>query len=232
MKKAISFLFIFSTLICTIFAVKYEDYIMKNVHDEVFEAALILEKDMILFFTQSYCGECIQFKENTLSDKKMAEFLKNRFLVSEIELRSDIKGTFPLFGKTLQKRYQYSYKDLFTKYEIKRTPTSLVFESSRKVAGYITRYKSVEEYIEELKSIKYSFNNEKPKLFRKISYSDRELLLTVVPYVYEYDLEEFITRIDELDKNDYYIIKNSTEKEIAEYLYEELNLKNFNILFL
>jgi len=231
MKKFL--LFAILAIICAtaFFAINYTDYVLVNEHDSSFEIARILDKNLILLFSQESCHDCEEIKNNTLSNIELSNFLKSRFVITEIDIRSKNIGTYPLFGVIMGKKYQYNYSELYKKYDIKRTPSSIVFNSEKKQLGIIERYKTVEEYRAELVSMKNSLVMKQKKLLKSITDTERKLLTEKVKYVHETSLNEFINNHDSLNQNDIFILTDADEFLINESL-ESSILNNFNILYL
>ncbi len=153
MRKILPFFVIFVLLVSFIFAYSLDKILLKN-FNTVMLLAKYENKSAIVVFSDPNCVYCQKLKSETLMDKTVQQLLANNFIIGEI-YPTDEKANFN--GKI------YSYRELFSGFGVRGTPTLVFFQSNGKpitfLPGYvgpsdfqtILRYIAKKEYMRNVK---------------------------------------------------------------------------------
>jgi len=191
----------------TLLSAGYEDYVIKNKYNETFELSKIVEKPVILLFAIPGCGECEDFKEQTLENESMSQLLKERFLTMEINQLGLKTGKFPVDSEDPK---DYSYSILFSKYKIRKTPTVFVFDKKLTIAGRHNGFIGPEQFKEWLTSLDNTFTYNPLPIIKLTSEDEAELILSTIPNSTLIDYKRFQEDYETLDPTDYYVIQNAS----------------------
>ena len=158
MKNFLSVLLISILAVSATFAYSLDKILLKN-FNTVMTLAKYENKDAIIVFSDPTCFYCKLLKSNTLTNKTVQQLLINNFIIGEI-YPTDEKATFN--GKT------YSYRELFSGFGVRGTPTLVFFQSDEKpitfLPGYappsdfqmILRYIAEKEYLRKVSFKKFA----------------------------------------------------------------------------
>lgn len=130
MRKIVSILAVLILVVSSIFAYSLDKILLKD-FNTVMTLAKYEGKDAIIVFSDPNCAYCKKLKAETLVDKKVQQLLANNFIIGEI-YPTDEKANFN--GKI------YSYRDLFSGFGVRGTPTLVFFQSNAKPITYLPGY--------------------------------------------------------------------------------------------
>lgn len=158
MRKILPFFAIVILFVSFAFAYSLDKILLKN-FNTVMALAKYENKSAIVIFSDPDCVYCQKLKSETLMDKTVQQLLANNFIIGEI-YSTDEKADFN--GKI------YSYRELFSGFGIRGTPTLVFFQSDGKpitfLPGYvdpsdfqtILRYIAKKEYMHNVKFEKFA----------------------------------------------------------------------------
>src|SRR6056297_4221853 len=82
------------------FGTSYEDYIINNKLNEAYTISQFAEKPLLILFSIKNCSDCVKLKEQTLSEKETINFLKERFIIVDINPVPIYMGRYPINDET------------------------------------------------------------------------------------------------------------------------------------
>jgi rhodanese-related sulfurtransferase/thioredoxin-related protein len=226
MKKSFLSVIIFIALVSlSIGAVNdYSDYVVINKYNEAIEIAEFTEKPVMILFSVANCHDCEEFKNKTLMEDDVINFLKERFIILDLNPIIHLKGFFPI-GVDVQE--EYSYSTLFRKFGIKRTPTSLFLDKNMVYKNRTTGFYEADFFIKTAKSFDMMFEYPSSQ-FIKIIDADMALkILKTLPNSSIMNFDRFKSEINSLEALDYYIVENTDFHSVKDFiLSNNIELKN------
>jgi rhodanese-related sulfurtransferase/thioredoxin-related protein len=195
----------------------YSDYVIINKYDDAVRVAEFTGKPIMVLFSMATCKDCDDFKETTLMDEDVMTFLKERFIVVDIQPYPHLRGRFPLNTEDSE---IFSYSELFRKYGVKRTPTAVFFDSDFSYTNRTIGVFDSEIYIETVRGFDQSFVDTSLRVVNVITEEMALLMLNTLPNTRLIDFNDLHTVVKSLNRLDYHIIDNGNIKNVKEILQE------------
>jgi len=191
-------------------------YIIDNKLNAAYTVSQLTGKPLFILFSINGCQDCILLKEQTLSDPQVADFLKQRFIIVDINPIPFYYGQYPINVEGAEK---YSYDTLYRKFSVSRTPTMLFFDLEGNVVNRLQGFYEGAFLLEMIRSFSPLFQSEKEPLLKLISDGEMaKLLLETLGNVELYTYEEFKATHDNLNSLDYYMVQGEAFETVQSFL--------------
>ena len=212
-------------LISLIFGTFYEDYIIDNKLNEAYSISQFVEKPLLILFSIKNCSDCVKLKEQTLSEEETIEFLKERFIIVDINPVPIYLGRFPIND---EKGEEYSYATIYREFSVKRTPTLMFFDLNGNYVNRLQGFYETDFLLKTIKTLSPLYQNPKGQVLKLIEDMETaKLFLETLPIIKVYTFEQFKEKHDELDPLDYYIIEQASFNSVRAFIENKENeLKN------
>jgi rhodanese-related sulfurtransferase/thioredoxin-related protein len=203
-------LFVFS------FGLTYSDYVIDNKLNEAYTLSQLTEKPLIILFSIKSCHDCVDLKEKTLSDKKTATFLKERFIIVDINPVPIYFGRFPINDENAE---NYPYSTIFKDFSVSRTPTMIFFDNNGNYVNRLQGFYETDFLLETIKTLNPLYQRPKGQVLKLIEDMETaKLFLETLPNIKVFSFEHFKESYDELNPLDYYIIEQATFNSVKNFL--------------
>ncbi|HPR95058.1 MAG TPA: rhodanese-like domain-containing protein [Thermotogota bacterium] len=202
----------------------YSDYIIVNKYNEAIKIAEFTEKPLMILFSMATCKDCVDFKEKTLMQEEVMQFLKERFIIVDVQPYPHLHGIFPLGSESAG---EYSYAELFVKYSVKRTPTTVFFDNDFYFIDKTTGYYDSDSFIDIISQFDEKYDYPSSPELKAIDKDMAVLILDTMPNSKLLDLGRFESEYESLNVLDYYVIENTDLSAVRNLLQKKDNrLKN------
>lgn len=182
----------------TIFAEKdftYPDYVVNNNYDDAFESARLLGKGVLVLFTLPTCKDCLDLKNNTLQTAEVVEFLRKYFVVVDVNFETLKKGYFPIKQKKPLTAKAYTYRELFTQYGVKKTPTIAIYDAYLNYMGNITGFFKPADLISNILLTLTVKTIPEKSIFRAVPVLSAQLLADTLPDIAVSNIQDFLKEV-------------------------------------
>ncbi|PNR94853.1 thioredoxin fold domain-containing protein [Petrotoga sp. 9PWA.NaAc.5.4] len=218
MKKFLLPLFLIFSVV-SIFSVPLEEFVLNNFNN-AFTAAKLTDKNVVVMFSTPTCPACKQFKQTTLLNEEVQNWLRTEYVFVEI---------YPTNEKAIFQGNEYTHGQLFYALGARYTPTFIFFDSEQNPFGAITGSYPPEIFIDVLKYVIYEGNEKisldqfiQDNLGEKVEISPKTIYLK----------EEEINKLLEIDPNTKLYSSGKTFDPYTNVIFsEETDLKNFEDYF-
>lgn len=198
------------------FSLTYSDYVIDNKLNEAYELSQITGKPLVILFSIKNCHDCVELKEKTLSETKTIEFLKEKFIVVDINPVPFYFGRFPLND---EKAEEISYSILFREFSVKRTPTMMFFDLQGNYVNRLQGFYDSDFLLKTILTLSPIFNNKQEQLVKLITDKEQaKLFLETLPNAKSFTFEQFKNQHQDLDPLDYFIVEQSNFEEVHDFL--------------
>ncbi len=225
-RRKTFFLIIAGILLLTFrFSVPHSDYVIKGKLTEAFAISEFVEKPLIILFSINNCHDCVELKTKTLSEDKTADFLRERFIVVDINPVPYYKARYPLNQQDAQ---EYSYAVLYRNYGVKRTPTLMFFDRNGEYVNRTTGFYESDFLLEIIEQMSPLYKDKVGQAIKPIPDEDTaNMMMQTLPNLKVLGFEEFKQAHETLPELDYYIVTQVSFKTVKSFLDETgSNLKN------
>jgi len=233
MLKRLSTLGLLVLLALSAFALKFTDYAVYNDIENGLKAAVLLEKSVLMVFTLPNCSTCGRLKNEALSNPTVEALLREHCVVIVAEAEKDRYAKFPFstyVNPSSQSFETVNYYELITKkLGSNAVPFTIFLNPGLEMIGSTQSYNGYESYESALKTfIRLNARNPK-KVYKKITASEKELIMNTLPYAQEIGWEEFKAAINNLDPLKVYILSKVKVEEVRAVL-DPLTLLRADVL--
>src|SRR6056297_597455 len=198
------------------FGTSYEDYIINNKLNEAYTISQFAEKPLLILFSIKNCSDCVKLKEQTLSEKETINFLKERFIIVDINPVPIYMGRYPINDETGE---QYSYATIYREFSVKRTPTLMFFDLNGNYVNRLQGFYETDFLLKTIKTLSLLYQNPKGQVLKLIEDMETaKLFLETLPNIKVYSFEHFKETHDELNPFDYYIIEQASFNSVKDFL--------------
>ncbi|MFW6262875.1 MAG: rhodanese-like domain-containing protein, partial [Thermotogota bacterium] len=182
-------------------------------------------KPLVILFSIKNCSECVQLKEQTLSNEKVADFLKERFIIVDIYPVPIYLGKYPIND---EKAEEYSYATIYREFSVKRTPTMMFFDLNGDYVNRLQGFYEKDFLIETIKTLNPLYQTTKGQVLKFIEDMETaKLFLETLPNIKIYTFEHFKETYNDLDPFDYYIVEQTSFNSVKNFLdNQDSTLKN------
>ena len=214
-------LFVFS------FSLTYSEYVIENKLNEAYEISQVTGKPLIILFSIKNCHDCVELKEKTLSETTTTEFLKERFIIVDI---NPVPFYFARFPINDEKAEEISYSILFREFSVKRTPTMMFFDLQGNYINRLQGFYDSDFLKETILTLSPIFKNKQEQLVKLITDKEQaKLFLETLPNAKSFTFEQFKNMHESLDPLDYYIVEQASN-ELVENFMQGTNSPLMNVL--
>jgi len=209
------------------FSLTYSEYVINNKLNEAYEISELTRKPLVIFFSINNCHDCVELKEKTLSETKTANFLKEKFIIVDINPVPFYFGRFPITDENAD---EISYSTIFREFSVSRTPTMMFFDQKGHYVNRLQGFYDSDSLLETILTLSPIYKNQQEKMIKMIKDKEQvKLFLETLPNAHVFTFEQFKNRYDELDPLDYYVIEQVSFDKVKLFL-KETNSPLMNIL--